>query len=149
MAMKAFKLCHPINLWGEKMEIKICPRCGEPYNWVEKLRRGEQTYYYAVHVVKEGGKAYRRKCYLGPAEYKYVTVTHEPKERMVLSGMLDGNRAIKYMYSLMSYIENNAKNMDPDKLIALARNILSFATKIERIATTQKLLKRQPSEEDE
>jgi len=123
-------------------EIKICPRCGEPYSWVEKRRvvrvdngrRYEYEYYYAVHEYREGSSRRIKKCYLGPAEYRYVTTTHETREGLVFSGLLDSDRAIKYFYSLMSYIERAASNIDPKQLRALAKNVRDFADRIERIA---------------
>ena len=30
-------------------ERRICPRCGEPYSYVEKIDIGERSYLYAVH----------------------------------------------------------------------------------------------------
>ena len=51
---------------------RICPRCGQPYSYIDSYRRGSQVYYAAVHLEKgeEGGRARKRKCYLGPKVYK-------------------------------------------------------------------------------
>jgi len=51
---------------------RICPRCGHPYSYIDSYRRGSQVYYAAVHLEKseEGGRARKRKCYLGPKVYK-------------------------------------------------------------------------------
>jgi hypothetical protein len=47
---------------------KICPRCGEPYAWLERRLRGNRVYLYAVHERVENGMRRRRRCYLGPEE---------------------------------------------------------------------------------
>ena len=54
---------------------RVCPRCGLPISYIERQRRGDQVYYYAVHY--EGyertpdGKIHKkvRRCYLGPDKY--------------------------------------------------------------------------------
>ena len=50
------------------MMTKICPRCGEPYAWLERRRHGNYVYLYAVHERTENGARRRRRCYLGPEE---------------------------------------------------------------------------------
>jgi hypothetical protein len=47
---------------------KICPRCGEPFAWLERRRHGNYVYLYAVHEHRENGARRRRRCYLGPEE---------------------------------------------------------------------------------
>jgi len=117
---------------------KICPRCGERYSWLERrvVREGgrEYEYFYAVHEYRENGKRRIKKCYLGPDTYKYVSLTHESREGLVFSGLLDSDRAIKYLYSIMAYIERAAGDIDPNQLKTLARNVREFADRIERIA---------------
>jgi len=129
---------------------KICPRCGECYSWLERrgVREGgrEYEYFYAVHEYRESGKRRIKKCYLGPAEYRYVTTTHETKEGLVFSGLLDSNRAIKYLYSIMAYIERVASDIDPSQLKALARNVREFADRIEKIA--EKIERREKEERE-
>ena len=54
---------------------RVCPRCGQPISYIERQRRGDQVYYYAVHY--EGyertpdGRIRKkvRRCYLGPEKY--------------------------------------------------------------------------------
>jgi hypothetical protein len=54
---------------------RVCPRCGQPISYIERQRRGDQVYYYAVHY--EGyertpdGRIHKkvRRCYLGPDKY--------------------------------------------------------------------------------
>jgi hypothetical protein len=31
------------------MGERICPRCGQPYSYIDRYRRGSQVYYVAVH----------------------------------------------------------------------------------------------------
>jgi len=53
----------------------VCPRCGQPISYIERQRRGNRVYYYAVHY--EGyertpdGRIRKkvRRCYLGPDKY--------------------------------------------------------------------------------
>jgi len=52
-----------------------CPRCGRRIDWIEKHRRGEYWYLYAVHRTPEG----RKKCYLGPKD-RYVRGPYNRKE---------------------------------------------------------------------
>ncbi|MCG2896746.1 MAG: hypothetical protein L7G95_05310 [Acidilobus sp.] len=54
---------------------RVCPRCGQPISYIERQRRGNRVYYYAVHY--EGyertpdGRIHKkvRRCYLGPDKY--------------------------------------------------------------------------------
>jgi RNA polymerase-binding transcription factor DksA len=54
---------------------RVCPRCGQPISYIEKHKRGNRVYYYAVHY--EGyertpdGRIHKkvRRCYLGPDKY--------------------------------------------------------------------------------
>ncbi|MFP3138385.1 MAG: hypothetical protein RXS42_09270 [Nitrososphaeria archaeon] len=50
------------------LDDKICPRCGEPYAWLERRLRGDRVYLYAVHEHVKNGVRRRRRCYLGPEE---------------------------------------------------------------------------------
>jgi len=62
--------------------LPVCPRCGQPYHYLERRRIGNNVYYYAVHY--EGyergpdGRARPRlrRCYLGPADSPLVSVSH-------------------------------------------------------------------------
>jgi hypothetical protein len=65
----------PLQLVGksEPKPERICPRCGQPYNWLEKRTIGDRTYLIAVHVVN----GVREICYLGPVGgYKIGAKTH-------------------------------------------------------------------------
>jgi len=60
----------------------VCPRCGQPISYIERQRRGNRFYYYAVHY--EGyertpdGRIRKkvRRCYLGPSTYVEVSKLH-------------------------------------------------------------------------
>ena len=97
--------------------IRVCPRCGLPYSYIERRVVGGRVYLYAVHVskVREGGRSKRkvRKCYLGPEDsYEYVSKLHE-REGIVLRGLADRQRIIKYLDAIIRYIESNG---DPETL---------------------------------
>ena len=88
--------------------LRICPRCGEPYSYIERVVRGGRVYYYAVHYegyVKSGGKIKKkvRKCYLGPDYYEYVTKTHY-NLGITLKGLHDSTRAVSYLNNLLNTI---------------------------------------------
>ena len=56
------------------MSDRVCPRCGQPYSYVERHRVGNNVYVYAVHYLGytrgPDGRVHKRvrKCYLGPAD---------------------------------------------------------------------------------
>jgi len=89
------------------MSLKICPRCGAPYSWIERRESKGNVYYYAVHVYKdpESGKRRVKKCYLGPEEYEYVSRLHI-KEGLTLKGLRDSQRALEYLDALISYLQS-------------------------------------------
>jgi len=67
---------------AQSQGLPICPRCGQPYRYLEKRKIGNNVYYYAVHY--EGyergpdGKPRPklRKCYLGPEKYIVASKLH-------------------------------------------------------------------------
>jgi len=91
------------------MSLRICPRCGKPYSWIEKKRpkNGSRVYYYAVHVFKdpETGKRTVKRCYLGPEEYVYVSMLHV-REGLTLKGLRDSQRALEYLDALIAYLQS-------------------------------------------
>jgi len=100
------------------MDTKLCPRCGKKYSYIAKNKVGEQTYLYAVHLVKRGGKTKRVKCYLGPEKgYIYVTRTHE-REGLEFKGLLDRSRVAQYMTALISYLERNGILTEEERELA-------------------------------
>jgi uncharacterized C2H2 Zn-finger protein len=100
---------------------KVCPRCGQPYSYIESYRRGQQTYYVAVHYEGyekvEGKKRVKkkvRKCYLGPQTYKYVEKLHE----LGLSGAVDRERFKRYFRELLDEVD-----LSPRELIAMIEEL--------------------------
>jgi RNA polymerase-binding transcription factor DksA len=53
----------------------VCPRCGQPISYVERQRRGNRVYFFAVHYLgyekTPDGRIHKkvRRCYLGPDKY--------------------------------------------------------------------------------
>jgi hypothetical protein len=79
---------------------RICPICGLP-GWLERrvrvTGRGEQVYYYMVHVEKaDGGRRFRR-CYLGPDVYRAAKRINP----ITLTGALDPGRFLRYSLELL------------------------------------------------
>lgn len=76
-----------------------CPKCGMGYNYIERVKRGGNVYCYAVHRL---GKE-KRKCYLGPERYIYVSRTHA-KEGLTFAGPQVEKRALLYLEKLANYL---------------------------------------------
>jgi hypothetical protein len=90
---------------GTRKEVRICPKCGLPYDWVERRKVGNRVYLLAVHVVKDRVRSYRRFCYLGPAEgYAVGRATHGFMELrgFELDKRMDVNRLLEYLRQLLS-----------------------------------------------
>ena len=83
----------------------LCPRCGQPYSWVERSTIGGRVYFYAVHYLGfEGGRRKTRKCYLGPAVYEYVSRTHGDIN-LTFEGAVSGDRLLSYLEQLAGAVE--------------------------------------------
>ena len=109
---------------------KICPRCGREYQYIEQRRQGNQTYFYAVHIERIGnGKRRVRKCYLGPLKYEYVTRLHQ-KEGLTFKGLLEVNRAIEYLESILQSLINN--DTDPELKKQIAQKLRFYADLLEK-----------------
>jgi len=107
-------------------EEKICPRCGLKYSYIDKKRVGDQTYLYAVHYLKLGGKRRIRKCYLGPEDkYIYVSKLHE----FSLRGPVDRLRILKYLRSLKGIILARKDELDP----STRREIVGIVEEIKEV----------------
>ena len=110
---------------GEK-PLRVCPRCGRPYDWVErrKVRTGPNTYryyYYAVHLDRETKR--REACYLGPVDgYSHGAVTHQDV------GGLEGldSRWERNLYYLENLLESFTTCGDP-RYVRKAVEIVSSA----------------------
>ena len=88
-----------------RKEVRLCPKCGLPYDWVERRKVGGRVYLLAVHVVKDRQRSYRRFCYLGPAEgYAVGRATHGFMELrgFELDKRMDVNRLLEYLRQLLS-----------------------------------------------
>lgn len=95
------------------MEVKVCPRCGEAYNWIETRRVNDnQVYFYAVHDYGRGpdGKRKVKKCYLGPKEYFYVAHLHY-KEGLDLHGLIIQDRLFNYLVRILDYLLESDSSM--------------------------------------
>ncbi|OYT57274.1 MAG: hypothetical protein B6U76_01490 [Desulfurococcales archaeon ex4484_217_2] len=85
---------------------RICPRCGRKFSYLEKHRRGDRIYVYAVHYEgysKSGRRISKRitKCYLGPVEeYEYVSAL----QPITLYGLLKKGRLYSYVRELTSFV---------------------------------------------
>lgn len=109
----------------ERAEEKICPRCRQPYSYIERRSVGDRVYLYAVHYHWVAGKRRVRKCYLGPEDhYVYVTHTHA-REGLVLRGLVDAERALGYLDALIAYFaENPLDAKTAEKLIPRLKKLL-------------------------
>jgi len=90
---------------GARKEVRICPRCGLPYDWIESRKVGKREYLLAVHVVKDRVRSRRVFCYLGPAEgYAVGRATHGFMELrgFELDKRMDVNRLLEYLRQLLS-----------------------------------------------
>jgi uncharacterized C2H2 Zn-finger protein len=104
---------------SQEAEKKLCPRCGQPYSYVESYTKGSQKYYVAVHYEgyqKVEGKVKKRvrKCYLGPQTYRYVEKLHE----LGLSGAIDKERFKRYFKELLDEVD-----LSPGELIAMIEEL--------------------------
>jgi len=118
----------------------ICPRCGMPYSYLKRKRKGNRVYLYAVHYMgytREGGKVRKkeRECYLGPEDqYVVVTALHE-KEGLVLKGLADSNRALEYLNALINYI--STVEIDRDLALSLAEKFEALAKRLREYAASK------------
>ena len=116
---------------------RVCPRCGSKYNWIERHKRGDRVYLYAVHKEGKGKNAKRWKCYLGPSDsYVYVSKTHT-QEDLRLKGLADIDRALEYLDALINYVET--VELDGSVRARLAEKFKQLA----------EVLSREPREEEE
>lgn len=122
--------------------LKICPRCGLPYSYIERRSIGNRTYLYAVHSSYDGGRRVS-KCYLGPQDrYAYV-------ERIHQLDSLTNARDQDYLLTALSSIEKEVDRIE--KILEIGTRAgtvdtnerLSIVNTIEeRLEILRKLLKR-------
>jgi len=87
---------------GKGVAVKVCPRCGLPYNYISREKRSSSIYVYAVHVYYSGDKRKVRKCYLGAERYTYVSLTNP--ELGELTGLFDKTKALRYLEQLLEWL---------------------------------------------
>jgi hypothetical protein len=119
----------------------VCPRCGAPVSYIEKHKRGNRVYYYAVHY--EGyertpdGRIHKkvRRCYLGPSTYVEVSKLHADLG-LTLKGLIEEGRERDYMDALASTIEARLRegSLRPEEALELA-------AKLERLAELARRLR--------
>jgi hypothetical protein len=89
------------------LEEKTCDRCGDRFSYIEARERNGHTYFYAVHRIKtEEGRVKIHKCYLGPRGYYYVVLLHKDSG-LPLTGILDKDRYIEYLESVLGHLASN------------------------------------------
>ena len=121
--------------------VMVCPRCGAPISYIEKHKRGNRVYYYAVHY--EGyertpdGRIHKkvRRCYLGPNVYIEVSKLHADLG-LTFKGLLEEGRERDYMDALASTIEARLRegSLRPEEALELA-------AKLERLAELARRLR--------
>jgi hypothetical protein len=111
---------------------KICPKCGQPYSYIEEIDIGGRTYLYAVHYVKdESGKRKKKRCYLGPKEgYEYVSKTHD----IIFYGLDREDRYIKYLEEILDlFTSDEPISTDPEDFKKDFENIIRMRSLLKKI----------------
>ena len=109
---------------------KLCPRCGKEFKYIEERRQNDRVYFYAVHVYRDNnGKRKIKKCYLGPLTYEYVSKLHT-KEGLTFKGLLETNRAIEYLETILQSLLNSA--LDPETRKRVAEKLRFYAEILEK-----------------
>ena len=125
---------------AQSQGLPICPRCGQPYRYLERRRRGNQVYYYAVHYEGyERGPDGRprpklRRCYLGPNVYIEVSKLHADLG-LTLKGLIEEGRERDYIEALASTIEARLRDgsLRPEEALELARRLDRLAELARRL----------------
>lgn len=121
---------------GEGKAVKVCPRCGGKYSYIERRQKGDQVYLYAVHKWKEEGRTRVKKCYLGP-ESGYIYVSHLHQDLgLNLFGLMTKERALYYIQALTRYYQSKGHyRLTKEELQALKRlvNVLLVVTGERRV----------------
>ena len=120
-----------------KQDKPVCPRCGRPIDWLERVKRGNQVYVYAVHYLgyeKIGNKIRKKveKCYLGPERYLYVTKTHL-RDGLILRGMQDRDRILEYLEALIRALGSPDLSLNSEFLYRLAEKLRVLADRLEEL----------------
>jgi len=102
-------------LEAQPREVMICPRCGQPISYIERQRRGNQVYYYAVHYLGyERGPDDRihkkvKRCYLGPEAYIEVSKLHADLG-LTLKGLMEEGRERYYINALVEALVRSVRD---------------------------------------
>lgn len=120
---------------GEGPSRPRCPRCGGVISYIERQRKGDKYYYYAVHYLgysKVGGRVRKnvRKCYLGPEVYDYVSRTHSDLG-IVLEGAVEGRRVIHYLDAFIMSLTR--VELDRPTLIEIINKLKYLTQRLEEI----------------
>lgn len=106
-------------------ERKVCPKCGEPYSYLERRKRGESIYLYAVHRERgEGGKSKVKKCYIGGERY---TIRPNWLPTRIIAELR------RVIVALAARNEKNFTERDIAELRALVKRLGEVVNKIERV----------------
>lgn len=118
----------------------ICPRCGLPIDWYERVRQGNRVYLYAVHYLgyekTPSGKIRKKvkKCYLGPeTAYIYASTTHQ-NIGLILRGAHDPERVLDYLDALIRYLESPHFELRPEIMRKIAARLRVLADSLEDLA---------------
>jgi len=91
------------------VEVKICPRCSQPYKYTEKRKIKQQIYYYAIHIsFDENNKKHVHKCYLGAETYIYVKRVHADSS-IQFHGYIVEDRYKQYARDIRDYLSRDKK----------------------------------------
>ena len=121
--------------------VMICPRCGQPVSYIERQRRGNQVYYYAVHY--EGyergpdGRVHKkvRRCYLGPNAYIEVSKLHADLG-LTLKGLIEEGRERDYMEALVRSVRDRIRGgrLTAEGARELAAALSRFSEELKELA---------------
>jgi len=102
---------------SERKPGRICPRCGHPYNWLEKRTIGNNTYLIAVHVVN----GVRKNCYLGPVDRYVVGAKTHPYLQLTGFGANpreEFERGLKYLdENVWGLLKSASTKEDRDRVL--------------------------------
>ncbi|MEM2288922.1 MAG: hypothetical protein QW503_07560 [Sulfolobales archaeon] len=119
--------------------VSTCPRCGNP--GTRYLRKeGERVYVYFSHYDPATRK--RKKCYIGPLEYKYVEMQHN----LGLAGLEDTDYYEVSVTALDKYVSKMMKEgeKDPKLLEELYAKLWKLDTKISiTLLELERIMKKQ------
>jgi len=98
----------------------VCPKCGLPYDWIERRKVGSRVYLLAVHVVKEGDKRGKRiHHYLGPEDgYAVARASHSFMELrgFAVDKASDVKRLVDYLTQILDALTDKEFYGDDEEL---------------------------------